>query len=70
MPSPPENGNAFDTWQAEFDLILLRKVHSLEEKWQSVERMRSWAKVTLAGSVILAALITAAGQILTHFKGE
>ena len=47
LTNPPENGNAFSRWQADFDLVVLSKLQALLEGQERVTHLWTWAKVSL-----------------------
>ena len=70
LPAPPPNGNPFEVWQAQVDLIILRRLSRVEELHDQL--VASW-RASKVGAAVLGGLVAlGAGvvAIVAHLKGS
>lgn len=64
LTGPPENGTPFNEWQAQVNLIMLRKISDIEENCPMCLGRWKAAKAMLAVCVSLTVIATAIAAIL------
>lgn len=74
LTSPPEDGSEFDRWQAEVDLVMLKRLETVEVRLKCVEghcekfvMMGRSAKVAVAICVFCASMAAAAAAVAGLF---
>jgi len=69
LPEPPTNGSAFDKWQAQVDLLLLRRLESVEKISENFRRGMQVAKALVALSVLISSIATTIATVVGFKKG-